>query len=76
MADTLAELFAMDPLQLSLRRKEAKAKGETDPLLIMVERYRAARAQFMLGQKQAGATKNVVPKTKGSTPLTLEDLGL
>lgn len=67
----------MDPLQLTLKRDEAIAKGEKDPLLTMVEAYRAARAQFMLGQKQAGATKHVVAKgPKGSKDLSLEDLGL
>jgi hypothetical protein len=73
---SLAELFAMDPLELTLAREKAKAEGLPDPLIPIIERYRAARAQFALGQKQAGATKNVVPKAKGSEKLTLEDLGL
>ena len=42
-------------------------------MLPLIERLRAARAQFMLGQKTAGAMKNVAPKgEKGK--LSLEDL--
>jgi hypothetical protein len=75
MTDSLADLFATDPLQLTLKRREAREQGLPDPLLPLIERLRAARAQFMLGQKTAGAMKNVAPKgEKGK--LSLEDLGL
>jgi hypothetical protein len=42
----IAELFARDPLKLS-----------DQDLLSIVERFRAARGQFNLGNKMAGTTK-------------------
>ena len=44
---TLDELFALDPLKLTLRREEANAAGLPDPLLERIEKFRKARAQFM-----------------------------
>lgn len=46
----IAELFARDPLKLS-----------DQDLRVIIERFRAARGQFNLGNMKAGSTK---PKTE------------
>lgn len=57
----IAALFAKDPLSLT-----------KDDLSAIIAHYRAARAQFNLGEKQAGAAKKLSgPKVE---KLDLKDL--
>lgn len=49
----ISELFARDPLQLSKQ-----------DLAQIVERFRAQRGQFNLGDKKAGSTKPPTEKAK------------
>lgn len=62
----IAELFARDPLSLT--------RENIDEIITY---YRAARANFILGEKQAGATKKMKaaagPKVK-MTSLDLDEL--
>ena len=62
----IAELFARDPLNLS--------RADIDAIITY---YRSARANFILGEKQAGSTKKLKaasePKPK-MTALDLDDL--
>jgi hypothetical protein len=57
----IAELFTRDPEHLT-----------RDDIDCIVEKYRAARAQFQLGQKQAGNAKNI----KSPKLTNLDDLDL
>jgi hypothetical protein len=58
----IAALFAKDPLSLT-----------KDDLFSIIVHYRAARTQFNLGEKQAGAAKKLSPGPKVEK-LDLKDL--
>lgn len=64
----IAAIFALDPLKLTRDGPEMRA---------LIAYYREKRAQFALGDKQAGATKKVAgAKPPKAPPPKLEDLGL
>lgn len=62
-SDSLAEIFARDPLAY----KEGDIKA-------IIARYREARAQFNLGVAGAGATKKVSKAEPKVKDLDLDDL--
>ena len=75
----IAELFSTDPLKLTSKDFVESRQAANDglrPIESLIARYRAARAQWDVGVRAAGSTKNVkeaVPKIK---ELDLKDLDL
>lgn len=70
-----AEIFGMEPEVLE-SCQEAR-KGQRGPVDKIIERLRAARAQYMAGDKTAGNAKKTAPKPKGEkVEVSLDDLGL
>lgn len=72
-----AEIFGMEPDTLEKAQEAAIKSGRRGPVDKIIERLRAARAQYMAGDKTAGNAKKTVARPKGEkVEVSLDDLGL